>query len=1651
MEGYSTDRGVPASGPYRATKLWNDVILAFRRGMPSARHRRYMKTYESCFSANESIDWLHQYLRANPNFGSDVTRFQTLQLFRKLHRARVIEDVRGGKHNKHDPTDNGRLFRFTLMSPVKNRVPFSERKDLVNTDCHRETNPVKPVECRGTFPPSYVPALPKEQGISCPSKPPLPNLKHAEEKPVSHPNQPVPYCQLVAKQLSASDIHDTWKHMTLDRLQSVLNLDNLSEILDSSFVLGKNIMHNCTYLNKSGIVTNIDPKDQLPHWAMSAMRCLARWPERTDENLPTYQGFERDVYRVVKDYFCGMSEPLMTYEMYEVVTNVFVTAEGTCYEQCSEDEDDTNPECLTSFESVENLMLDLTNVGEPGKCYNRSTPEAHVHMSRLVSRSTLDLSPIQAVQDSFQSGRLRRCESTANIPVAKYETAFGPENRTITRVYYKDGVSTDFGYSNGPDELSKTPLETHFEMSDSFNNLLPMAEKCQSTYNINFAQVKSTRARRKSSCELISKSRENTSDRRKSFACSIESPVSNDSGRCQSLSSGNMSANELSNYSDRYEPKVRKGNVPTRSPPHYSSLFPNGHQPVLDGATKLLRKCHRSKSNISLHRIKSSSSMNSSCNDPDNLPSEAAYPEQFHPHRAQSKESLIGRSLSLSDLMHAEIHKGQKSLKRTRSSTGSLSADIKERKKLALQTVCLLLPPANRRKLQLLIKLMSKMVENPKLQLDDNKSTRALLMETFYRSVLCSQDEADMEDLLVMKIISFLVDNCAEIMAVPAGLKDAVEQRLAIDSKNKFQKTYPDIYAHRFPNGESEMDIFPQKPKIKQPLLIAGTHIGIYEGYYKQADPNGTGSIGALDAASFLKKSGLKDTVLSQIWDLSDPTGKGYLEKVGFFSAIKFVSMAQNNSELNTSNLTADIPAPNLGPVEEVMSESPSHSAAGTGQWALSASEKTKYDQVFDSLQPVNSLLSGEKVRPVLMNSKLPVDILGRIWDMSDIDKDGYLDREEFAVAMHLVYRCLEKEPLPATLPPLVIPPSKRKGGVVTAGIPASVPGAVPGGIQAGMVMGGVPVLTPNVTGRSTPTQRSDSPSLTVPWVVTAAEKTNYDVMFKKADVDMDGLVSGQEIREVFLQSGVQNNILAHIWGLCDTKGAGKLNQEQFALAMYLIQKKLKGIDPPAQLSPEMVPPSMRPKQGADPTAFGVTDGTNAGPYGHVADFSAIKELDVISKDIDDMKREKLQIERDNAQKEADIKICNGEVQMLQKELDAITATLQQLESQKKEAQKRLDELDDKKSNLESNMKEMREKLEEEEKQVNSLKSQITTQEKSAMNQEEDLSKLRVDLNNLREEETRLEQQVDAGKLQLDLLVKSKKDLTLQVNQTRTRVQHQEDQKRLMKQSLGNYGSQINGDLTTALSGIQMDDQMSSRATVGSPASSIGSFSTGSAMEDFKDDPFKSKDPFGGGSGSESTQPDPFQSEDPFKGNDPFKSDGFSSDPFASDDPFKNAFSGSSAPTSSAKDDPFSSMDPFGSAFSSTSSPSSKFTTDNLDPFGGGGGSSSAKPSSSKIGNVFGSDPFAPNPTGGRTQSPSPALPPKQKKQPPPRPAPPKGRSPCPSPSKPPANSLGGFSSDPFAGSDPFASSTTTSGDDPFANFADFSPSKFEDDKAAWG
>lgn len=61
-----------------------------------------------------------------------------------------------------------------------------------------------------------------------------------------------------------------------------------------------------------------------------------------------------------------------------------------------------------------------------------------------------------------------------------------------------------------------------------------------------------------------------------------------------------------------------------------------------------------------------------------------------------------------------------------------------------------------------------------------------------------------------------------------------------------------------------------------------------------------------------------------------------------------------------------------------------------------------------------------------LIKSKLPNSVLSKIWKLSDVDADGFLDAEEFALAMHLINVKLDGNELPNVLPEHLIPPSKR-------------------------------------------------------------------------------------------------------------------------------------------------------------------------------------------------------------------------------------------------------------------------------------------------------------------------------------------------------------------------------------------------------------------------------------------------------------------------------------------------------------------------------------------------------------------------------------------------------------------------------------------------
>ncbi len=60
-------------------------------------------------------------------------------------------------------------------------------------------------------------------------------------------------------------------------------------------------------------------------------------------------------------------------------------------------------------------------------------------------------------------------------------------------------------------------------------------------------------------------------------------------------------------------------------------------------------------------------------------------------------------------------------------------------------------------------------------------------------------------------------------------------------------------------------------------------------------------------------------------------------------------------------------------------------------EWIV-AKDKPTYDEIFYTLSPVNGKVSGAMAKKEMVKSKLPNNVLGKIWKLADVDNDGYLD-----------------------------------------------------------------------------------------------------------------------------------------------------------------------------------------------------------------------------------------------------------------------------------------------------------------------------------------------------------------------------------------------------------------------------------------------------------------------------------------------------------------------------------------------------------------------------------------------------------------------------------------------------------------------------------
>ncbi|KAI9013888.1 cytoskeletal-regulatory complex EF hand-domain-containing protein [Phycomyces nitens] len=247
----------------------------------------------------------------------------------------------------------------------------------------------------------------------------------------------------------------------------------------------------------------------------------------------------------------------------------------------------------------------------------------------------------------------------------------------------------------------------------------------------------------------------------------------------------------------------------------------------------------------------------------------------------------------------------------------------------------------------------------------------------------------------------------------------------------------------------------------------------------------------------------------------------------------------------------------------------------------ITAEEKTKYAEIFQARGQVNGYMSGSIARDVLLSSSLPPDRLEKIWDLSDIDKDGSLDFEEFCIAMHLTFECINGADTPTSLPPTLIPQSKVHlfpSGYISqqqAGMMPQQTGMMPQ--QTGMMpqqTGMMPQQTgyaqyqqPYATGYT----QAPPPSGPVEfsWDMTPQDMTSYQNIYSKY-ANETGKVKFGLMDDFYRALGLSHADLSDAWSLVDVNHTYALTQDQCLTYFHILNQRTKGAPIPKQLPPDL-------------------------------------------------------------------------------------------------------------------------------------------------------------------------------------------------------------------------------------------------------------------------------------------------------------------------------------------------------------------------------------------------------------------------------------------------------------------------------------------------
>lgn len=377
---------------------------------------------------------------------------------------------------------------------------------------------------------------------------------------------------------------------------------------------------------------------------------------------------------------------------------------------------------------------------------------------------------------------------------------------------------------------------------------------------------------------------------------------------------------------------------------------------------------------------------------------------------------------------------------------------------------------------------------------------------------------------------------------------------------------------------------------LNQPLTAEEQRV--YGAIFRQLDVESLGVVTGEAARSTFEKSGLPPVTLGEIWQLADPTNLGFLTQNSFAIALRLIGHAQTGVKPDQSMIHVAGPIAVFNNAPSTTGGIPTMNPAATGSPSIGGAGVQQLTPQFTSLPPLTNhdiskfaqlfaknapsgIINGQQARNIFLKAKLPTNVLGQIWALVDRQNSGQLTRDEFIVAMYLIQGSLNGviKQVPPTLPQSIWDQLKGfQSPLATGGSSASFSPQVTGAARPG-----------SVTGSRVPSTFNNASN---DWVITPQKRAQFDSIFEGLDKESKGVLGPNEVAGFLMTSKLPQDTLATVWDLADIHNTGEFTKDEFAIAMFLVQKKIAGSELPDVIPDSLLPHSHPAVQQQNTQAF---------------------------------------------------------------------------------------------------------------------------------------------------------------------------------------------------------------------------------------------------------------------------------------------------------------------------------------------------------------------------------------------------------------------------------------------------------------------------------